>query len=228
MHIEDFILLPNEKFRNGRELYTISPKGTFGSGKSSLPLGLLNFSEGSTFLYWPEEFGESTRGNIFPIALFIPEKRTVIVGKYHPVTHKCGGCDAWKQEKILQVLGKLWKCEFNIFYEGVIISHTRTTYVNFHNEMMEKYPDRRRIGLWPFLYVHPLEAVRRIMGRGSKRSEVQGVKLLKILEKYNTMIDWFAYYDKLENNQAIWIDTHQGLDYTVNKILAFMDELEEQ
>lgn len=225
MHIEEFIQLKNEKFLNGGELYTICPKGTFGSGKSSLPLGLLNTCEQSTFIYWPEEFGESTKGNLFPVALFIPEKRTVIVGKYHPVTHKCGGCDAWKQEKILQVLGKLWESQFNIFYEGVIISHTRTTYVHFHNEMMKKFPNRKRRGLWPFLYVHPLEAVRRIMSRGSKRSEVKGVKLLKVLEKYNTMIDWFPYYDKLDNNEAIWIDTHNGLKYTVEKILDFMGEL---
>jgi hypothetical protein len=223
MHINE--LVGYEPLRPISDRYVISPKGTFGSGKSSIPhrfVSMSNYDEETIQVYWPEEFPKRRR--LLPVATFMPELNLVMLGRY---THTCGGCDAILPVDIRKIMHQLWQSPFHILYEGVIVTHTKTTYVNFHTKLNELYPDRVRTGLWPFLYVHPLVAMQRVMGRESKRSAVQGLKILKIVEKHNALISWFDYYSSLDNNEAIWINTHHGMQYVAHKIAVLFGEEDE-
>lgn len=214
MHIQELI----DKTTPVCPLYVISPKGTFGSGKSSIPHGLKQLEEEPVQIFWPEKFPE-TRSGLTPVATYLPRFNLVMIGEYKT---QCGGCDILQKAEIQLLLEELWKTGCHILYEGAIVTHTKATYPEFHAEMNKKYPERKRIGIWPFLYIHPLESVRRVMGRESKRSEGCGVKLLKILEKHNSIIGWFPYYMSLPDNEPFWVNTHMGMEYVLRKVMNYI------
>lgn len=209
MHIDQI-----EKWDGKSELWVVSPKGTNGAGKSSIAHKLIKDAGDDVVpVYWPEKFSASRKGDL-QVATLLPSLGWVILGSYKS---QCGGCDILKLLHIQEVLFKLWKTNYHIFYEGAMVAHTKETYPLYHSKLnaMRGLPKRRQF--FPFLFVHPFESVRRAIGRGSARS-VNGVLMSKVLEKFNGTCKWKDWYDNLKDTVSIWIDTHLGFDYVFARV----------
>lgn len=207
------------KWDGVKKLWVMSPKGTNGAGKSSIAHEYIRRSGRVIPIIWPEKFPASRNGEKV-IATYLPDMDLVILGSYKS---QCGGCDIMKLVEIQTVLWKLWSTNLNVFYEGAMVAHTKETYPLYHLKLQGLRGFPRRLSLFPFLYVHPFESVRRALGRGSARSK-DGVLISKVLEKFNGTVAWKEWYDKLENTVSVWIDTHRGFEYVWNKIHLILKE----
>ena len=121
--------------------YILNIRGTNGSGKSTIPMSMMDDPE--MFVITKPYQGKPTK-----IATVFPNYGWVALGTYF---NKTGGLDRFKNNEITQkafwyVLKKY--PEYNLLMEGIISSTIFSTYFELFNEAEKKYPNRKTVILW--------------------------------------------------------------------------------
>lgn len=116
----------------------VNIRGCNGSGKSTIPMGMMDDPEMYTvYRHIPN------RKSKMGIATVFPSYGWVALGTYF---NKTGGMDCLPNNEVIQktfwyILKKY--PEYDILMEGVIASTISSTYINLFKEAEEKYPERK-------------------------------------------------------------------------------------
>lgn len=114
----------------------INVRGCNGSGKSTIPMSMLDDPE----MYVVEK---PYKGKDRKLLTIFPTYGWVVLGSYH---NKCGGLDGYVDTDMIKK--GLWYAlkkypEYHILMEGVIPSTVYSTYEKLFLEVQQKYPERR-------------------------------------------------------------------------------------
>lgn len=136
--------------------YLINVRGCNGSGKSTIPLSMMN----DPHKYVVEK---PYKGKQRKVLTVLPEWGWVVLGSYH---NKCGGLDGYPDTDMVKK--GLWYAlknypEYNILMEGILPSTVYSTYEELFHKVQESYPERTVIVL---NLIPPLEeCLKRIQAR---------------------------------------------------------------
>ena len=161
--LSDWLSIYDDTFREDRNIL-VNIRGTNGSGKSTVPLLMLDRDPLAYEVLWPVTKRLKGMITVFPTFGWIA------LGHYHT---KTGGMDTIRNtQEIRDSLALCWNSGFNILMEGVIASTVRSTYIKMFNELNATQPHARDVTL---LYLFPpvevcLERIRKRNG-GAKINE---------------------------------------------------------
>ena len=158
-------MLPKIQFSDFLEVYShqenqhnklVNIRGCNGSGKSTIPIKMLENDKYSFEVVWNVEGKERVLATVFPQYNFLA------LGHYHS---KCGGMDSIRTtDEIRLSVDLLWNLNFNILMEGVLASTVRQTYIDLFSRLNSEKTIKRDITIYNIL--PPLEVcLRRIQSR---------------------------------------------------------------
>lgn len=115
--------------------YLINIRGCNGSGKSTIPLSMMDDVKKYTV-------EKTYKGKKRIVATVFPTYSWVALGSYH---NKCGGLDGYVDTDMIKK--GLWYAlkqypEYHILMEGVIPSTVYSTYETLFRQVQQKYPER--------------------------------------------------------------------------------------
>lgn len=145
----------------GRQASVVQIRGCNGSGKSSIPMALL---ERGDSLYITTDKDDRK-----PTATYLPEQSLLILGLYLSGTN-CGGCDSIDgPQEVYKVLRSLWNATPDIIFEGVIIGDNKIQTYNHLLEINEQASFKRDIQFC-FMDTSLEECLRRISIRNEGKT----------------------------------------------------------
>lgn len=152
----------------------VNIRGCNGSGKSTIPLSMLNTDEYSFEVIWRIQGKERVIATVFPSYEYIA------LGHYHS---KCGGMDSMKTtDEIKTAVKVLWNLNYNILMEGIMASTVRQTYIDLFTHTNEVQDTKRNIVIYNLL--PPLEVcLQRIQARNGGKP----IKEELVLSKWKTV-----------------------------------------
>jgi predicted ABC-type ATPase len=139
--------------KTNKPMYAINIKGCNGSGKSTIPIRMIDQEKGHVYLTTRQDDKK-------PVATILPVMGVVIFGSY---LTNCGGCDALPDtKKVQELLKDLWTKDIHIIYEGVIVGDIYSTFKDIMVAFNEVWP--REVSFC-FMGTKFKECLRRIQGR---------------------------------------------------------------
>ncbi len=109
----------------------VNIRGCNGSGKSTIPIAMLESDNYAFELVWhPEGNKERVLATVFPSYNY------AAIGHYHS---KCGGMDSIKTTDDIKTAVKImWNFDYNIIMEGIMASTVRQTYIDLFLSLNEE------------------------------------------------------------------------------------------
>lgn len=92
-------------------------RGTHGSGKSFIPLRLLEKLRYQPVIMEPLTYS----GKEDVVAYYIPDHKLYILGRYETA---CGGCDGIKTQAEIKARAEYFRLKGNVLLEGILVAHT--------------------------------------------------------------------------------------------------------
>ena len=139
-------MLPRIEFADLKELHRgvevtqnllVNIRGCNGSGKSTIPLAMMENDLNVFEVSWLVEGKERVLATVFP------EYQFAALGKY---TNKCGGMDSMKTtDEIRLAVEVLWNLNYNILMEGIMASTVRQTYIDLFTRLNQEYELKRQL-----------------------------------------------------------------------------------
>ena len=125
----------------------VNIRGCNGSGKSTIPISMLETDENAFEVVWQLDGKERVLATVFPKYQF------AALGHYHS---KCGGMDSMKTtDEIKLAVDTLWNLNYNILMEGIMASTVRQTYIDLFTDLNRSHQVQREIVVYNLL--PPLE-----------------------------------------------------------------------
>lgn len=200
------------KFITNRVIVNI--RGTNGSGKSSIPLSMLDD---------PEQFivKKPYKGKQIKILTVFPTYNWVALGAYEK-GKTCGGMDTLPNNELTQKA--FWYAlrkypEYNLLMEGIIASTIYSTYAKLFAETQTKYPDTKVVVLHLTPGLHT--CLKRIQHRNGGKPIKENLVADKI-KVINRAVDKFEPEVKVikwNNTGSMKKYRHQKLIYQVEEII---------
>ncbi len=195
--------------RTDRPLYAINLKGCNGSGKSTVPIRLIDEDKQWVFL-------TTRKDDKKPVGTILPQMQVVVLGTY---LTKCGGCDSLSDtQKVQELLKDLWPKNYHILFEGVIVGDIKSTFY----ELMKSFRD-----IWPrqiefcFMGTRLNECLRRIQRRnGGKPINEELVK-----QKYLNSINQITYYAEQGDVGVQVLDTTGNISQIIVRFMTMYPDL---
>lgn len=152
----------------------VNIRGCNGSGKSTIPLAMLETDDYSFEVVWQVNGKERVIATVFPTYEYIA------LGHYHS---KCGGMDSMKDTNEIKIAVEvLWNLNYNILMEGIMASTVRQTYIDLFTQLNEKHSLKRDIIIYNLL--PPLKVcLQRIQARNGGKP----IKEDLVLSKWKTV-----------------------------------------
>lgn len=152
----------------------VNIRGCNGSGKSTIPLSMLESDDYAFEVTWQVNNKERVIGTVFPTHGYIA------LGHYHS---KCGGMDCMKStDEIKVAVEVLWHLNYNILMEGIMASTVRQTYIDLFQQLNERQSLKRDVIIYNLL--PPLEVcLQRIQARNGGKP----IKEDLVLSKWKTV-----------------------------------------
>ena len=176
-------MLPKVQFKDFIQVYStqehsnaalVNIRGCNGSGKSTVPLKMLEQDKYSFEVVWNVEGKERVMATVFPQFNFLA------LGHYHS---KCGGMDSIRTtDEIRLAVDTLWNLNFNILMEGVLASTVRQTYIDLFSRLNKEKPIKRHIIIYNIL--PPLETC---LKRIQERNGGKPIKEELVASKWKTV-----------------------------------------
>lgn len=130
-------LVELHKGMNITQTLLVNIRGCNGSGKSTIPMLMLETDEYSFEVLWNYEGKSRTIATVFPTYQYIA------LGHYHS---KCGGMDSMKTtDEIRLAVELLWNLNYNIIMEGIMASTVRQTYVDLFSRLQKEQHIKREV-----------------------------------------------------------------------------------
>lgn len=213
--ILDFINLPAQTLIAPK---LINVRGCNGSGKSTIPMRMMEQDPDTFEVYW---MYESTRFRV--IATVFPKFQTLALGHYHA---KTGGMDTiTKTQEIKDAVEMFWKQPYHILMEGAIASTVRQTYIDLFQTLSATY--KREVIIYNIL--PPLQTC---LQRIQKRNGGKEIKEELVESKWKTVqrnVQHFAdagFNSLVVDNSGIprektldWFFGNIGVSYTPHEYL---------
>lgn len=179
----------------------VNVRGCNGSGKSTIPMMMLQTDPESFEVIWKYDGKERVIATVFPKYQFLA------IGRYHT---KCGGLDSLKStQETKDAVDVLWDCNFHILMEGVLASTVRGTYIELFQSMAQQHPTARQVTI--FNIVPSLETcLERIQQRnGGKliKSELVENKRTTVLRNHQHFLDAGLRSIVVSNEQIDKVET---------------------
>lgn len=190
------------------DLKIVNIRGTNGSGKSTIPMKMIE-QDRSTFIL--TDNGEE-------IATVIPKFNTVAIGTYR---RKTGGLDGIRSTaRMKEILEKVKYLDANILLEGILASTVFSTYRDiFYQFEKEHFVTRKAV---VYNIIPPFEEVKK---RVLKRNGGKEVKWEQVESKYRTVKNNANKFDEAGLLSLTVDNSGVDIDDTVD---WFMEELRKQ
>ena len=161
-----------------KPLYVINLKGCNGSGKSTVPIGMINHDNKTVLLTMSPEDKK-------PVATFCPTYDIVWLGTYLTA---CGGCDSLGDTQVVkQILKMLWKKDVHIGFEGVIVGDIKSTFY----EILQGFRSvHEREVSFCFMGTPLKECLRRIQVRNGGKE----INTALVASKYKNSVTHLKFY----------------------------------
>lgn len=195
----------------------VNVRGCNGSGKSTIPMMMLQTDPESFEVIWKYDGKERVVATVFPKYQFLA------IGRYRT---KCGGLDSLKStQEIKDAVDVLWDCNFHILMEGVLASTVRGTYINLFQSMVYQHPITRQVTIFniaPSLETC-LERIQQRNGGKPIKSELVEDKRTVVLRNHQYFLDAGFRSIVVSNEQ---IDKSETLEWFYSKLQNKSDEIE--
>jgi len=163
-----------------KPLYAINLKGANGTGKSTIPMRMIQHDKKAVLL-------TLTQLDKKPVATFLPQYGVVLIGLYLKDT-ACGGCDSLGDTQVVkQILKALWKKDVHILFEGVIVGDICSTFYEIMKGFREVHS--RQVSFC-FMGTPLKEALRRIQIRNGGKE----INTALVAQKYQNSIRQLKFY----------------------------------
>lgn len=187
----------------------INIRGCNGSGKSTIPIAMLNSDSNAFEVVWRQNDKERVVATVFPSYEYIA------IGHYHS---KCGGMDSMKTtDEIKMAVEVLWNLNYNILMEGIMASTVRQTYIDLFHQMNDSNELQRDVIVYNLL--PPLEVC---LHRIQERNGGKPIKEELVLSKWKTVENNVSHFQnagfksiKVSNED---IDKEDTLEWFFNQI----------
>lgn len=197
----------------------INIRGCNGSGKSTIPISMMESDECSFEVMWQRDGKSRVIGTVFP------KYNYIAIGHYHS---KCGGMDSIKDtNEIKEAVNALWNLSYNILMEGIMASTVRKTYIELFQRMNEIHSLQRDIIVFNLL--PPLEVC---LDRIQKRNGGKPIKEELVLSKWKTVERNVQHFQnagfkslRVSNEE---VDKDETLNWFFNQIGQLEDELKNE
>ncbi len=188
----------------------VNLKGLTAAGKSSVVFSLIR----------PYLQCNCTRAEDWPVLVkgtspgvkhtYLPALNLLVFGTYFSGS---GGCDAFTKEQMMTELRTFWDCGCDILYEGVIVSDTVVTYMEFAQSLNAEHT-RKRVHAYVFLHVSIDEARRRLLIRNTT-GELKDKYLDRKWSKYKYMpTQYLEWADDDERMEVYLVEARKGVRYS--------------
>lgn len=196
--------------KTDKPMYAINLKGCNGSGKSTVPIRMIDQDKG--YVYLTTKVDDKK-----PVATILPTFGVVLFGLYLEGTN-CGGCDALPDtKKVQELLKDLWPKGLHIIFEGVIVGDIYSTFKDLMLAFNEVWP--RDISFC-FMGTRYKECLRRIQGRnGGKPINEELVKA-----KYRNSLKHITGYTE-EGIDCRVLDTSGNISQVVARFMGLYPDL---
>jgi hypothetical protein len=161
-------------------------KGSNGSGKTTIAKELIASSKDRWLLLADDK----------PFATQLDDLKWIIIGQYKPES-KMGGCDG--MDGIAEIKRAIWLCykhfpDYNVLFEGMMISTIKSTFYEYLTELPEVDP------LFVILRTDAAKCVERIAGRGTMKADL---KVDNIITKCKMVVSHALTYNQ---DYVRWLD----------------------
>lgn len=162
----------------------INIRGCNGSGKSTIPISMMENDPFTFEVTWMIEGKERVLATVFPSFHYIA------LGHYHS---KCGGMDSMKTtDEIKLAVDVLWNLDFDIIMEGIMASTVRQTYIDLFQSLNEKNTQRNQREIIVFNILPPLQVC---LDRIQMRNGGKPIKEDMVASKWNTVEKNIQYFE---------------------------------
>jgi len=187
----------------------INLKGTNGSGKSTVPMQMIDNDQSWTFL-------TMSKNDVKPVGVYCRKFNTALIGTY---LTNCGGCDSLGNTQVVKdVLKHLWRKDVHILYEGVIVGDIRET---FYRIMLEFRAIHTRELSFCFMGTKFKECLRRIQSRNGGKS----INEEMVRQKYQNSAKHLQHYLDEGLVPCTVLDTTGSKQEVFQKFLELYPEL---
>ena len=160
----------------------VNIRGCNGSGKSTIPILMLETDPYSFEVTWRIDRKERTIATVFPSYQYLA------LGHYHS---KCGGMDSIKTtDEIKLAVKTFWNLNYNILMEGVLASTVRQTYIDLFKGLNESNDLKREIIMYNLL--PPLQVC---LERIQLRNGGKPIKEQLVADKWGTVEKNIKYFE---------------------------------
>jgi len=198
-----------------KSLMVINIRGTNGSGKSTVPLLMMNSDENTFVGTWPVETKRGIKQK--PYFTVFPKYNCLALGTYF---NKTGGLDTYPTNAITRkALESVWYSPYHIIMEGIIASTIKSTYASLFHELNDIETLQRTIVI-PSL-VPPVETcINRVLIRNGGKP----VKTDQIEFKWSVVDKNISYFEEegfcsfpLDNSEVAIDETLDWFNYNIRK-----------
>lgn len=159
---------------NNNHKLLINIRGCNGSGKSTIPMSLIN-SDSLAF-----ELEYLVDGKYKTLGVVLPSYNSVVIGHYKT---KCGGLDTVKDTQgIKDAVKMLWGLNYHIIMEGIMASTVRQTYIDLFTDLNKSQDYKRTI-----LIYNLLPSLEVCLDRIQKRNGGKPIKSEQVKSKWETV-----------------------------------------
>lgn len=194
--------------KTDKPMCAINLKGCNGSGKSTVPIRMIDQEKGHIYL--------TTRiDDKKPVGTILPVMGVVVLGTY---LTNCGGCDSLSDtKKVQELLKDLWPKGLHIMFEGVIVGDIYSTFKDLMLSFNEVWP--RDISFC-FMGTRYKECLRRIQGRNGGKAINEEL----VQQKYKNSLRHITGYAE-EGIDCKVLDTTGNISQVVARFMGLYPEL---
>ena len=160
----------------------VNIRGCNGSGKSTIPIMMMNTDPYSFEVTWIVEGKERVIATVFPSYNY------AALGKYSTA---CGGMDSMKTtDEIKSAVNILWNLNYNLIMEGIMASTVRQTYIDLFTQLNQVHKLQREIIIYNLL--PPLQVC---LDRIQIRNGGKPIKEEQVASKWATVEKNVQYFE---------------------------------
>lgn len=164
------------------QLKLINIRGCNGSGKSTIPIQMMETDPYTFEVVWQVDGKERVIATVFPSYQY------AALGHYHS---KCGGMDSMKTtDEIKSAVNVMWDLDYNIIMEGIMASTVRQTYIDLFTDLNKSHQLQREIIVFNLL--PPLQVC---LNRIQSRNGGKPIKEEQVASKWGTVEKNIQYFE---------------------------------
>lgn len=187
----------------------INIRGCNGSGKSTIPILMMETDPYTFEVVWRVEGKERVVATVFPSYQY------AALGHYHS---KCGGMDSMKTtDEIKAAVNVMWNMNYNLIMEGIMASTVRQTYIDLFKSLNETHSLQREIIIYNLL--PPLQVC---LDRIQARNGGKPIKEDQVASKWGTVEKNIQYFEaagfKCIKASNAGIERAQTLEWFFNNV----------